>query len=246
MPSSSAALAYRAPFEDVLQHLPISTTKEYRKGQIVYGPHQPSPNIFLIAAGKIKLSQIAEDGREILLEIIRPDELFGESAFVNGHMRTEQATAFEDAQLMVWPISAVEGLVTKRPRLAVSLLQISAQRTVDLAHRIESFSIDKIERRLARSLIRFSERLGTPEEDGSVRMMPLTHQLLSLHVGTSREIVTLHMNQFRNQGYLRYSRQETIVYRDALAASIASDANFGAGQPRQTDSTNTEFTYKTY
>ncbi|HLM99166.1 MAG TPA: Crp/Fnr family transcriptional regulator [Bryobacteraceae bacterium] len=225
MASSFAAPAYRAPFEDVLEHLPVSATKEYRKGQIVYGPHQPSPNIFLIAAGKVKLSQIAEGGREILLEIIRPDELFGESAFVNGHVRTEQATAFEDAQLMVWPISAVEGLVTKRPRLAVSLLQISAQRTVDFAHRIESFSIDKIERRLARSLIHFSERLGTPEGDGSVRMVPFTHELLSRYIGTSREIVTFYMNQFRKRGYLRYSRQEIVLHPDALAAWIARTAS---------------------
>ena len=103
--------------------------------------------------GKVKLSQIAEDGREVLLEIIRPDELFGESAFVKSHCQSEQATALESAQLMTWPTSAVEDLVTKRPRLAVSLLQISAQRTIDFAHRIESFSIDNVERRLARSLI---------------------------------------------------------------------------------------------
>ena len=222
--ASSFASPYPAQFDDVLAHLPNSATTEYRKGQIVYGPDQPSTNIFLLAAGKVKLSQIAEDGREILLEILRPDELFGESAFVNGHRCTEQATALESAQVMVWPISAVEDLVTKRPRLAVSLLQISAQRTVDFAHRIESFSIDKVERRLARSLIHFSERLGTPEGDGSVRMMPFTHELLSQHIGTSREIVTVHMNQLRKQGYLRYSRREIVLYRDALTAWIAGTA----------------------
>jgi CRP/FNR family transcriptional regulator len=228
MASSFAAPGHRAPFEDVLEHLPVSTTIECSKGQIVYGPHQPSANIFLVAAGIVKLSQIAEDGREIVLEIIRRDELFGESAFVNGHRQSEQATALESAQLMVWPISAVEDLVTKRPRLAVSLLQISAQRTVDLAHRIESLSIDKIERRLARSLIRFAERLGTPEGDGSVRMMPFTHELLSQHIGTSREIVSHHMNRFRKQGYLSYSRQEIVLYRDALAAWIAGSARSAA------------------
>lgn len=88
---------------------------------------------------------------------------------------------------------AVEDLVTKRPRLAASLLQISAQRTSDFAHRIESLSIDKIGRWLARSLIRFSERLGTPEGDGSIQMMSFTHELLSQHIGTSREIVFQHM-----------------------------------------------------
>jgi hypothetical protein len=90
------------------------------------------------------------------------------------------------------------------------------QRTIDFTHRIESFSVDNIARRLARSLIRFSERLGTPEDDGSIRMVPFTHELLSQYVGTSREIVTHYMNQFRRQGYLRYSRKGIILYRDAF------------------------------
>ncbi len=208
---------YRAPCEDVLAHLPNSATTVYRKGQIIYGPSQPSTNIYLVAAGKIKLSQIAEDGHEILLDVVLPDELFGESAFAVGSCRPEQAAALESAELMIWPISAVEDLVTARPRLAVSLLQISAKRSVDFARQIESFSVDNIERRLARALIRFSERMGTPAGDGSVGMMPFTHELLSRHIGTSREVTTHYMNEFRKQGYLRYSRQGITLYRDALA-----------------------------
>jgi CRP-like cAMP-binding protein len=81
-------------------------------------------------------------------------------------------------------------------------------------------AIDDIERRLARSLIRFSERLGTPSVDGSIRMMPLSHELLSRHIGTSREVVTSHMNQFRRQGYLDYSRGGIVLHTAALAAWI--------------------------
>jgi CRP-like cAMP-binding protein len=58
--------------------------------------------------------------------------------------------------------------------------------------------------------------LGVEEQDGSVRMAPFTHELLSQYVGTSREIVTHYMNQFRRQGYLRYSRKGIILYRDAF------------------------------
>jgi CRP/FNR family transcriptional regulator len=220
MASSSTPSAFHAPLEDVLAHLPVSSTINYRKGQVIYGPDHPSKSIYLVAAGKVGLSQIAEDGREILLEIVRTDELFGESAFLNDSRRSEQATAIEDVMLMTWTASHIEDLVTKRPRLAVALLQILAQRNSDLTHRIESFSIDNIERRLARSLIRFSERLGTTEEDGSIRMMPFTHELLSRYVGTSREVVTQYMNRFRKQGYVSYSRHGIRLHRDALKASI--------------------------
>jgi len=117
---------------------------------------------------------------------------------------------------MTWTTTEIEDIVMRRPKLAVALLQILVQRTIEFTHRIESFSVDNIARRLARSLIRFSERLGTEAEDGSVRMVPFTHELLSQYVGTSREIVTHYMNQFRRQGYLKYSRKEVVLYRDAF------------------------------
>ena len=208
--------------EDVLAHLPVSSTTEYGKGQAIYGPDNLSDSIYLVVTGKVGISQIAEDGSEVLLEIVRPEELFGESAFLAAPRRSERATAIEKARLMTWAISDMEELVTRRPRLAVALLQIFAQRNAEFTRRIESFAVDSIERRLARSLLRFSERLGTVEEDGSVRMMPFTHALLSQYVGTSREIVTHYMNQFRKQGYMNYSRQGIFLYRDTFKTMLDS------------------------
>jgi CRP-like cAMP-binding protein len=106
--------------------------------------------------------------------------------------------------------------MARTPRLGIALLQLLAQRSLDFGNRLESFAVDNIARRLARSLVRFSERLGEENGDGSVLMMPFTHELLSQVVGTSREIVTHYMNQFRRQGYLQYSRKGISVYRDAL------------------------------
>jgi CRP/FNR family cyclic AMP-dependent transcriptional regulator len=220
MASSIAVSQSRAPLEDVLAHLPVSNVVEYRKGQIIYSPERPSKGLYLVAAGKVDLSQVAADGSEVLLDIFRPEELFGESAFHAVPRDSEQAKAHENSGVMTWATSEIEDLVTKRPRLAVALLQILAQRNAELARRVESLAMDTIERRLARSLIRFSERLGTPEEDGSVRMLPLTHGLLSRYVGTSREIISHYMNRFRRQGYVNYSRSGILLYRDALKARI--------------------------
>ena len=176
----------------------------------------------------MEISQKAEDGSEVLLEIFRPDELFGESAFLDPPPTSERATAVEDTKLMTWAISDMEGLVMKRPRLAVALLQFLAQRNAECTRRIESFAIDTIEQRLARSLLRFSERLGTVTEHGAERMMPLTHALLSRYVGTSREIVTHYMNRFRTRGYVSYSRYGIILYRDALKTMLDHTASKSA------------------
>jgi CRP/FNR family transcriptional regulator len=224
MASSSASIVPGTPIEDVLEHLPVSRITEYDKGQVIYGPENPSHSIYLVVAGKVRLSQCAADGTEVLLDIIPPDEIFGESSFLDSRCRSDRAIAAEASKAMAWAVSGVEDLVTKRPRLAVALLQILAQRNARAALRIESFATDSIEQRLARSLLRFSERLGTMEEDGTERMMPLTHALLSQYVGTSREIVTHYMTRFRKQGYVRYSRDGIVLYRNALKTMLDNGA----------------------
>jgi len=216
MASTSLPHATQKPLEDPLAHLPCSSILEYRRGQMIYDQQQPCTAIYLVIDGKVKVSRLAEDGHQVVVDIYHPDEFFGESAFLNLPNRPEQATALESTRLMTWTASEIEDIIVKRPRLAVALLQILVQRTIDFTHRIESLSVDNIARRLARSLIRFSERLGVAEEDGAVRMTPFTHELLSQYVGTSREIVTHYMNQFRRQGYLRYSRKGIVLYRDAF------------------------------
>jgi len=175
MATSLAVSAPQKSLEDPLAHLPCSSIVEYRKGQIIYNQDQPSTSIYLIIDGKVKVSRLADDGHQVVVDIYQPDEFFGESAFLSLQHRSEQATALENTKLMTWTTAEIEDIVTKRPRLAVALLQILAQRAIDFTHRIESFSVDNISRRLARSLIRFSERLGIPEDDGSTRMAPFTH-----------------------------------------------------------------------
>jgi len=214
--ATSQTVATQKPLEDPLAHLPCSSIVEYKKGQMIYNQDQPSTSIYLVIDGKVKVCRLADDGHQVVVDIYQPDEFFGESAFLNLPHRAEQATALENTKLMTWTTAEIEEIVQKRPKLAIALLQLLVQRSMDFGSRIESFSVDNIARRLARALIRFSERLGQEAEDGSVQMIPFTHELLSQYVGTSREIVTHYMNQFRRQGYLRYSRKGILLHRDAL------------------------------
>jgi CRP/FNR family transcriptional regulator len=214
--ASPAVVAPQRALEDPLAHLPCSTILEYKKGQIIYNQDQPSTSIHLEIDGKVKVCRLADDGRQVVVDIYQPDEFFGESAFLGLAQRTEVAVALENTKVMTWTTNEIEEITMKRPKLAIALLQLLVQRSMDFGYRIESFSVDNIARRLARTLIRFSERLGSKNDDGSVQMIPFTHELLSQYVGTSREIVTHYMNQFRRQGYLRYSRKGIMLYRDAL------------------------------
>ena len=194
------------PMDDPLAHLPRTAIFEYRKGRTIYGESQPSTGLYLILDGKVKICHTTRDGDQVVVDIYRTEQLFGESAFCDQSKRPETAIALADTRLMKWAISEIEDLIVRRPQLGMALFQQLVQRRMEFVARIESFSVDSVACRLARALVRFSERLGEEGEDGSVRMMPLTHEFLAQYVGTSREIVTDHMTKFRRRGYLRYSR----------------------------------------
>ena len=222
MTLTRAASKSHTPLEDPLEYLPCSHVTEYKKGQVIYNQNAPFTSIYLILEGKVKVSRLAESGRQVLVNIYQTNEFFGESALVRVPQRPEGAMALENTKLMTWAASEVEELVMRKPRLGIAFLQMLAQRTTEFARRIESFSADNIAQRLARCLMNLSERMGTPQEDGSVSMVHFTHELLAEDIGTSREIVTHYMNQFRNQGYLQYSRKGIVLYHDALYTWLRS------------------------
>jgi CRP/FNR family transcriptional regulator len=201
--------------EDPLSHLPCSTILGFRKKQVIFTQGQPPTSIYLVISGKVKVCRVTESQSEALLDIYQADEFFGESALI-GQPHAETAVALEDTQVMSWTTGELERIAAERPKLAIALMQLVVQRSAEFGSRIESFATDSIQRRLSRALIRFSDRFGHRMADGAVQMMPLTHELLSTYLGTSREIATHFLNQFRREGYVRYSRREMVVYVDAL------------------------------
>jgi CRP-like cAMP-binding protein len=219
---TTAGLGLAAPalrpkaLEDPLAYLNYSKILAYPKGQTIYSPERPSASIYLVIDGKVKVCRLADSGRQLVVDIYQYDEFFGESALAGQPERNEIAIALEKTKVMTWTIIEIEEMSVRRPKLAIAILQLLVQRSMAFESRIESFCTDNIPRRLARALIRFSERLGHEAGDGSVQMMPLTHEFLSQYVGTSREIVTHHMKRLQQQGYLRYSRTKIMLHRDAL------------------------------
>lgn len=217
---SSAGLSVPNPqsksLEDPLAYLRCSTVLEFNKGEAIYSEDRPSNSIYLIISGKVKVCRIAEGGQQVIVDIYQPDEFFGESAFLGSADRSEVAVAMEATEVMTWTVAEIEDISMKRPKLAMGFMQLLIQRSEDFSRRIESLSVDNVVRRLAHTLIRFSERLGSRSEDGSIKMIPFTHELLSQYVGTSREIITHYMNVFRRQGYLSYSRKGILVDINAM------------------------------
>lgn len=202
--------------EDALMYLPRKGVSDFSRGDVIFDENNPSKALHLVVQGRVKVTIPVEDGGQTVVDIFNTDDFFGESSLLGDHPVPERAVALDNVTLMSWTRAEIEEQIEKQPRLGIALMQMLVKRGLDYEERLQSFALDKTPERIVRALLRFAEHLGTPAEDGSLRIPPLTHQAISEYVGTSREIVTFQMNHLRQNGFLRYSRRGIQVYTEAL------------------------------
>src|SRR5215472_1679458 len=221
--------------EDALMYLPRKGVTEYRKNQVIYDENTPSRGLHLVVQGRVKVSMPLDNGAQTVVDIFNTDDFFGESSLLGQASYPERAVALDSVILMSWTAIEIEEQVERQPRLGLALLQMLVKRGLDYEERLQSFALDKTPERVMRALLRFANRLGTRTEDGSFKIPPLTHQVISEYVGTSREIVTFQMNHLRQKGLLRYSRKGIQVYVDALSEYLDAQTRQQAGWSQPTE-----------
>ena len=208
--------------EDPLIYLPRKSVADYPRGQMIFMENQPSRDLYLIVKGRVKLTIPLDDGEQTLVDVLTADDFFGESSLLGSARHLERAVALDNVTLMSWSTPEIEAQVEREPRLGIALLQMLVRRALEYEDRLQNFALDKTPERVVRAVLRFADRTGTRADDGSLQVPPLTHQLLSEYVGTSREIVTFHMNQLRQQGLVQYTRRGIRVYPQALREHLES------------------------
>src|SRR5260370_17246984 len=117
MATCTTVLAPKKALEDPLLHLPCSVIVEFKKGRMIYNQDQPSTNIYLIIEGRIKVSRVADEGHQVVVDIYQPDEFFGESALLNLPHRSRRATALENTKVMTRPTAPTHAFLTNHPHL---------------------------------------------------------------------------------------------------------------------------------
>lgn len=234
--SAAGSLPVEPPLklEDPLEYLPCSNIQTFPKGQSIYESGGRPQGLYLVIDGAVAIARVTRRQR-VMLDLCLQDEFFGESVLVGVSDLEESATAFESAKVMVWSAGELQSIIGRRPLLAVALLQMVVRRDIDLTRRIENLLGLPIRDRLAAALIRLSQKTGQLQNDGSVSMPPLTHSFLGEYVGTSREIITLYMNQFRRLGYLRYSRLGIVLHVGELSAQAEAQSQASTTFPEQPD-----------
>jgi CRP-like cAMP-binding protein len=172
----------------------IGSRKTFKKESVVLFEHETGSALFVIVEGKVKISRVSDDGREVILTILNESDFFGEMAIIDGLSRSANVTAMEDSELFIIQRNDFIGLLQTHPEISISLLKELTQRmrTADL--KIKSLSLKDAEGKVATVILQLADDIGKIKNGAvEIEKLPLQHDLANM-AGTSRETIsrTLH------------------------------------------------------
>ena len=181
------------------------------KGQVLFKEGQEGDRLYVVVHGKIKLGTQSNDGRENLLSILGPGEMFGELSLFDPEPRTSTATAVTDVRLVSLAHDAVIGLITSNPQTSLELLRRLAQRLRKSNEILADLVFADVPGRVAKAIIDLGERFGVQKEDGLHVNHDLTQEELAQLVGASRETVNKALADFAARGWVKLEPRAVLV-----------------------------------
>ncbi|HVE75023.1 MAG TPA: Crp/Fnr family transcriptional regulator [Mycobacteriales bacterium] len=203
---------------DAAEALAESMTYEsYPRGATVFSEGEQGDTLYVVLEGKVKVGRRAADGRENMLSVMGPSDMFGELSLFDPGPRMASATVVTDARLASVAHSALRPWITDRPEIAEQLLRVLARRLRRTNDALADLIFTDVPGRVAKALLEMAERFGA-EEDGALHVHhDLTQEELAQLVGASRETVNKALADFASRGWLRVdSRAVTILDRERL------------------------------
>ncbi len=197
----------------------ISAEREHSRNETIYHLDDPADHIFYIVSGSVKITRVSDDGKEKIISIHRSGEIFGELCFCEiDDRRSDQAVAMETTRVLAIRVNDFLNIIRDNPKALIDMLSLFCSRLSEAQQQIETLSFDNTTRRLARMLIKSRQDARA----AGLEKIKLTHEELAQMVGTSREIITTIMNQFREEGLIEYRRSEVTPNVEKLRKFLVS------------------------
>ncbi len=181
------------------------------RGHILFREGDQGDSLYVIGEGKIKLGRTSPDGRENLVAILGPGEMFGELSLFDPGPRTMTATAVAETQLMGLRNDSLTGLLSGRPEVSKALLGALAQRLRRTNEHLADLVFTDVPGRVAKALLDLAQRFGRPVEDGVMVSHDLTQEELAQLVGASRETVNKALADFATRGWLKLEARAVLL-----------------------------------
>jgi CRP/FNR family transcriptional regulator, nitrogen oxide reductase regulator len=183
----------------------------------------PADRIFVLVEGRIKLTQSNPDGQQVLLRIAGPNALFGAVAMASVENYPVTAQAAEDCAALAWTKTAMMELVGRIPTLALNAMKLMAAHTQEFQERYRQLATERVERRLARTLLRLASQTGKKVPEGVLIDLPLTRQDLAEMTGTTLFTVSRTLSAWEAKGLVILGRERVIIHFPHGLVSIAED-----------------------
>ena len=184
---------------------------------VLYHPFEPARNLYLVESGEIRIHQIGPDGTSTrLADILGPGDWFGVAALARSAVNHSREIAVSPSVLWVFPAGRLLELLAQRPQMATELVGQLASRLQSAHDAAARLVFDDCNKRLIRTLVKFSHTAAATRQEGGGVVLRITHQQLAQAVGAARETVSLALTQLRLRNLLRTGRNRLFFDPQAL------------------------------
>jgi CRP/FNR family cyclic AMP-dependent transcriptional regulator len=221
LPKTSAILAGTALFaglsaSDRSALAALMRRRRYADEEVIFRQGDPGDTLYIIATGTVKIVRSTEEGKELLLTLLGPGEVFGELSLLDGEPRSADAVAQESCEVFLLRREDLYSFLRGHPTVAEALLRVLARRLRATDDVLDEAAFLDLPTRLARLLLRLAHVHGRRERDRVVLGLRFTHAEIASMVGSSRESVTRNLKQWEREGL--------ISYRAGLVSLLQPDA----------------------
>lgn len=190
----------------------------YEPGQVIFSRGDPGSELHIVSKGRIRLSVLTSDGRELSFAHVEPPSIFGELAIFDGRPRSADATAVNKVETLLLSKAAFLRLLESRPSVGEAAVRFLASRLRDADEQLEAIALHPIEARLARfflASVRQKDPSGKAEKISLA--LPISQSELALLVGASRPKVNAALQLLESEGAIERRGQQVICDITALS-----------------------------
>ena len=198
----------------------LAGRKVYRKNEFIFREGDPADTIYLIKYGKVRLYKVSGEGREITLDILKEDDMFGENTFFEDTLHTMSAQAIEDTFICSCKREHF-AILLQNSRVALKIIQLLGKKLNDYTDQVASIAFRDVRGRMAATFLRLAHDYGVSTSEGVVINIDLTHQDIGSLVNASRVMVTKIMGSLRQEGIIAArGHQVVLLNMDKLSEAV--------------------------
>jgi CRP/FNR family transcriptional regulator, cyclic AMP receptor protein len=186
-------------------------SRRIRKGQAIFHEGGSSDRVVILLSGRVKVSTVTEDGKEIVLAFRGPGDMLGELSAIDGEPRSATVEAIEAVEALAIAASDFRSFLLAHPDVALLLLRMLSRRLRDADRKRVEYAAHDTVGRVAARLVELAERYGEPAVRGIQIGLPLSQEELAGWVGGSREAVSKALQTLRKVGWVLTERRRITV-----------------------------------